>query len=474
LLDSEAETPAEGGTDEALLEKPAMRQPGDVTRPAQTRSVVTRFRAQAQFVGGAHPRIGPPGFLNGYGLWPKEVKARRIALYSHGTVGLGHIRRNLLIAQTLAAALPDAVILIVAGTQEAASFPTLPGVDYVALPALRKDETGHYQARRLELTTEQVLSLRTKAIRAALEAFEPDALIVDYVPRGVLRELDPTLQWLRARGKTRCILGLRDVLDDPDAVRIQWARLENEAAIRDYYDVVWVYGDPTVYDLTKECRLSPEVAAKVRFTGYLDPRIRLALASDEHRADLQDRPFVLCNVGGGQDGIRLAEAFLRAELPPGMTGVIVTGPLMPPEAQRRLRRFAKGNPRLRIFDFISEPIALIKSAARVIGMGGYNTACEVLAFEKPALIVPRVKPSAEQMIRAQRLSELGLIDVLHPDLISADAISLWLAGEPRPPRRVRQMLDFGGLHALPGLLEDALNHRSGSWREAAIRQNGVA
>ena len=51
-------------------------------------------------------------------------------------------------------------------------------------------------------------------------------------------------------------------------------------------------------------------------------------------------------------------------------------------------------------------------------MGGYNTSCEILACGRRALIVPRIIPRREQLIRAQRLSELGAVDVLHPQALS--------------------------------------------------------
>ena len=41
-------------------------------------------------------------------------------------------------------------------------------------------------------------------------------------------------------------------------------------------------------------------------------------------------------------------------------------------------------------------------AAGVVAMGGYNTFCEILSFDKPALIVPRTVPRLEQFIRASR------------------------------------------------------------------------
>ena len=47
-------------------------------------------------------------------------------------------------------------------------------------------------------------------------------------------------------------------------------------------------------------------------------------------------------------------------------------------------------------------------------MGGYNTFCEILSFDKPAIIVPRVFPRKEQYIRASRAQELGLIRMLDP------------------------------------------------------------
>ena len=56
--------------------------------------------------------------------------------------------------------------------------------------------------------------------------------------------------------------------------------------------------------------------------------------------------------------------------------------------------------------------ALMARAAGVVAMGGYNTFCEILSFDKPALIVPRTAPRLEQYIRAARAAELGLLTML--------------------------------------------------------------
>jgi predicted glycosyltransferase len=402
-----------------------------------------------------HPRVGGggralPRAAPGLG----ERGGLRVALYSHDTMGIGHVRRNLLIGQALAAAPLSASVLLVAGAREAGLFALPPGVDCVTVPALYKGADGRYQPRSLGLSLAELIDLRGRAIAAALRAFAPDVLIVDKEPRGALGELEPALEALR--GRARCVLGLRDVLDEPATVRREWASAGNEAAVREHYDAVWVYGDPAVYDVVRECRLGAAVRSKATYTGYLNPGLRVR---DQHVGDEGSPPpgpFVLCTVGGGQDGARLAEAFARAELPGGTGGVIVAGPHMPAEARERLRRLAADRPRLRVMDFAPEPCRLLRRADRVVAMGGYNTVCEALAFGRPALVVPRVTPRREQLIRAERLRELGLLDFVHPDELSPAAVSRWLAAVPPRPRA---RVDLGGTERLPGLVSELLGRR---------------
>lgn len=378
----------------------------------------------------------------------------RVALYSHDTMGIGHVRRNLLIAQVLAGPPLNATVLLIAGAKEASAFAVPPGVDCLTLPALYKTADGRYQTRSLGVPLDHLVALRSRAIDAALRAFRPDVLIVDKEPRGALRELEPALKSLRDSGRTRCVLGLRDVLDDPAVVRREWDAAGNGEAVRSFYDAVWVYGDPGVYDLVRECRLGPALRDKVAYTGYLDAGVRLAGSADADAPETGGPPFALCMVGGGQDGARVAEAFANADRPAGLAGVVVTGPFMPAEARDRLRRRAVADPRLRVTEFVPEPCRLLLRADRVVAMGGYNTVCEVLAFEKPALIVPRVSPRREQLIRAERFRDLGLLDLLHPDDMNPAAMARWLSAPLARPARTR--VDLRGTARLPDLLAGLL------------------
>ncbi|MFQ4137126.1 glycosyltransferase family protein [Nodosilinea sp. PGN35] len=361
----------------------------------------------------------------------------RIMLYSHDTMGLGHKRRNLLIAQAIGSAGLEADILLVSGMGDANPIPTVAGMDTLTLPALAKNSDGQYAARRLGVGLQEIVQLRSQIILSAAKNFQPDVLIVDNVPRGAVRELDATLDYIRRRLSTRCVLGLRDVLDTPATVRRDWHRAENIDAIRRYYDAVWVYGDPAVYDLRQEYRFPADVVAKLHPLGYLDPRTRLQYATAAAATQVQQLglpnhcKLVFCQVGGGQDGAHLAEAFAQATFPPGMMGVLLTGPFMPAAANARLSAFAQANPRLRLVEYLAEPTLLLRQASRVVAMGGYNTTCEILAYQKPALLVPRIKPRQEQWIRGDRLRRLGLVDLLHPTNLSPDRITQWLQ-QPLP------------------------------------------
>jgi predicted glycosyltransferase len=388
-------------------------------------------------------------------LAPFRHRQPRIALYSHDALGMGHMRRNSLIAQALSAPPVNAVVLLISGAKEMNAIKLAAGVDCITLPALSKGPDGGYQPRNLAISRNRLIELRTRTIAAALDAFEPDMLIVDKIARGVFRELDPSLETMRKRRKA-CVLGLRDVLDDPATVEREWKEMDNEAAVAEYYSAVWVYGDPTVYDLLREYNLSAEVARRVRFTGYLDPSVRQLGQCDESataalRELPRDRGLVFCEVGGGEDGQRLAGAFAEAEIPSNSTGVVLTGPFMPDPLREKLLEQAERKPNLRVVEFTSEPMNILRRADRVIAMGGYNTVCELLCLEKRALIVPRTTPRTEQLIRAERLRDLGVLDVLDPDSMTPQKLSEWMNREVPVPVGIRELIDFNALERIPHL-----------------------
>lgn len=383
----------------------------------------------------------------------------RVALYSHDTMGIGHIRRNLLVALALDRCPVRPTMLLITGSREAGRFKMPYQADVLSVPGVCKQSNGTYGSRHLSVPFHELIELRTRAISGALAAFAPDLLIVDKVPLGASGELTEAIRTIRATCSTRCVLGLRDILDDDHQARHDWKQFQYERAIRELYDAVWIYGDRDVYDAVAQYGMSHHVASRVKFTGYLDARPWLAATGgvDRERAGRpgSNRPrLALCLLGGGQDGARLAEDFAAVRLPPGMRGLVVAGPYMPAEALRRVHQRVADNPTMSVVDFVVEPMELLRDADRVVCMGGYNTLCEVLSLEKQALVVPRIRPRQEQLVRARRLQELGLVDLMVPDDVTPQALERWIA---RPTTRrvpARTRIDFHGLARIPRLFAE--------------------
>jgi predicted glycosyltransferase len=375
------------------------------------------------------------------------------------------MRRSLLIAQALSRRGKEATILLVCGSVQASSFIMPVGIDCLTLPALRKSGRGTYDSRHLDLPLAEIVKLRSETIRAAVCTFRPDLLVTDNVPRGALGELEPVLEDLAAEG-VPCVLGLRDILDEPDVVAREWARAGNEHAIRSYYRAVWVYGDPALYDIAAEYGLSAEIRQRLRYLGYLDQRPRLVRASGAGLTslprDMPRGPFALCTVGGGQDGLELADAFACSRAPSGVQRLLLVGPEMDAGGRRHLHERARRDSGLIVIDFVREPGHLVKRAGCLVTMGGYNTVCEALSFRKRALVVPRVTPRREQLIRAERFRERGLLDLLHPNALAPGAVSSWV--ERNFGRPARGHVDLGGLRRL----------RLVAWDMLSQRRNGAA
>ena len=339
----------------------------------------------------------------------------RVLIYSHDTLGLGHLRRCRAIAHALVERDKTMSVLILSGSPIIGSFDFKARVDFVRVPGVIKLRNGEYTSLNLHIDIHQMLEIRASIIRHTAAAFQPDLFIVDKEPLGLRGEVADTLAMLKARG-VPLVLGLRDVMDDPVLLEPEWQRKKAMPALRDLYDDIWVYGLPQMCDPLSGLTVPKPVKRKISYTGYLRRSISplLPCSGEESKRD----PYLLVTTGGGGDGEALIDWVLRAyeydsALP--YPALLVLGPFMQPELQSEFLQRAS---RLRSVDAITfdshlEP--LMARAAGVVSMGGYNTFCEILSFDKRAVIVPRLAPRLEQHIRASRASELGLVRMLPDD-----------------------------------------------------------
>jgi predicted glycosyltransferase len=340
-------------------------------------------------------------------------RQKRVLIYSHDSFGLGHLRRCRAIAHSLVEANPALSILILSGSPIIGSFDFRSRVDFVRVPGVIKLRNGEYVSLGLHIDIEETLAMRSSIIRHTADMFDPDMLIVDKEPLGLRGEVRDTLSLLRRRGAA-LILGLRDVMDDPEALESEWERKNAVPALGEFYDEIWVYGLPQICDPLDGLAVPASVRRRMVYTGYLK-RNPIDLVPTPEIREIADRDFVLVTPGGGGDGEALIDLVLSAyEHDRGIPhpALLVFGPFMLPEQQTAFAARAAKLPDVHAITFNARLEALMARAAGIVAMGGYNTFCEILSFDKRALIVPRTKPRLEQYIRTQRAAELGLVAMI--------------------------------------------------------------
>ncbi len=339
----------------------------------------------------------------------------RILIYSHDTFGLGNIRRMVRIAEALVEHDPASTVLILTGSPMLHAFRLPPRIDYVKLPCLARDIEGQYGVKHLDMDYGDALRMRAGLILSAASDFDPDLVLIDKKPLGVGGELAAMLELLSRRNRPPSIhLLLRDILDTAEATRRVWEAHDYHGAIERYYDSVLVVGERQVFDLAQVYRFPAETRRKLHYCGYIDrarPQFMLDCANDGSGAKR-----VLVHAGGGQDGIELIDAAIRALALAGegrgFDCRIVGGPELDEANRARLSAGARKLARTEWIDFTDAMGQEIAAADLIVSMGGYNSICEILSYRKRAIIVPRSTPVREQRIRAEAMSRLGLLAMI--------------------------------------------------------------
>ncbi len=343
----------------------------------------------------------------------------RILMYSHDTFGLGHLRRCRTIAHSLVEDFRGLSVLIMSGSQIAGAFDYRARVDFVKIPSVIKLRIGVYSSLAEHVDLMDTIAMRRSIIRHTAETFRPDIFIVDKEPMGLRGEVEETLAYLKSQGTT-LVLGLREVMDAPHLLEAEWKPHDTMAKIDRLYDKIWVYGPPDFYDPLVGLDVPPGVRAKMSFVGFLQRRaLHEALSTHRPTGD-----YILVTTGGGGDGADLVRDVMNAyrhDKTLTHKALVVLGPYMPGEQRAEFLRQGQDIPQIEVIEFDTRMEELIASSKAVVAMGGYNTYCEILSFDKPALIVPRTTPREEQLLRSRRAAELGLIDMLLPEEASNPA-----------------------------------------------------
>lgn len=387
----------------------------------------------------------------------KEKQMKKLMVYSHDTFGLGNIRRMLSICHHLLETIPDLSILLVTGSPMIHSFRLPARLDYIKLPCLSRTEYEGYTVKSLGTSMDETMQLRADLLLSAVMNFKPDLLLVDKKPYGVKRELEGVLRYVRFhQPATRQALILRDILDAPEATIQTWEKQNYYEAIDSFYDVVLALGAPEIFDLGNEYKFSATMQAKLKYCGYIqrEPGTKIRCEIRKELALRDEEKLVLVTPGGGEDGYEILQNYLAglALLPDNhnIHSVIISGPEMAASQRRRLVQAGlKHTSVITMLEFTDDLMSYMNAAEAVISMGGYNTICEILTLQKRAIVIPRSHPTQEQIIRAERMSSLGLFKTIHPDDLNPKRLMQELISELNSEKSAPRF----ALEALPGIAD---------------------
>lgn len=349
-------------------------------------------------------------------------------------LGTGHLSRALTIGRAFSAR--GHRVTIASGGAPVGHLDQT-GLDMRQLPPLRSDGTNFTTLLRPDgtIADAQYMSDRRAALCAiAHDGF--DIVLTELFPFGrrVLRaEFLALLETVRAQNPRPLVLAsIRDILNPPSKpARAEWT----ESLLDQYYDGVLVHGDPAIADMSLSWPVTPNIARKLHYTGYVAPP-----AANPH-PDRAGAGEVLVSAGGGSVGHALFDAArAAAHLDPDRVWRLLVGG---GDAEEHRAALAAGAPpNLRVDPVRPDFRQMLRHAACAVGQCGYNTTLDILQAGTPALFVPfDAGNEVEQTLRARGLSALPSVAVLESAAMTpeklAKLVAELIAQGPRPTQGIR-------------------------------------
>jgi predicted glycosyltransferase len=326
----------------------------------------------------------------------------KVLLYCHNVLGFGHIVRSLRIAEELLAR--DVECRLITGCRFLDRLHVPDGVEVVSIPALRAEADGTMVSVDGGFLGTAIRK-RSRMIAEQLRSWQPDAILVDHNPFGLMGELLESLQAAKSL-PTRFIWGIRDI-GSANVFKMSRDVSAYHGAIA-YTDRAWL----DTFDAYREITLP----LRTESVGFVTTPITSSPAAD-------GRPIIAVLSGGGDSADRLMELMLNAgdyrmrfvAGPFADLGALSSPGLRPPSPRDAGRGNSgeadEGQSEIWPEGSVEDAIA---GASLVVCRAGYNTAYTVVQSDLPIVFVP-LRANEEQSTRANRLATLPNIECIEED-----------------------------------------------------------
>ena len=398
------------------------------------------------------------------------MSARILIAVTH-LLGSGHLVRAQHLAQALAQAGHD-VTLASGGMPLRRASGAL--YAFVQLPPVRVEgvDFRHLLDEAGRPIDRDRLPARSSILVELAARIAPDIVVTEHFPFG-RRQLATEFLGLIAAAKAAnptalALSSIRDVLVTPRADRIE----EAHRRIAADFDTVLVHGDAAFLPLQASWPVVPELAAKLRYTGYLAEAAGSPRSSGHDEAS-EPAADILVSGGGSGAALPLFELCIETArlLGPARPWRLLVGRGLAEADFERLRASGPGHVAVEWSrpDFPT----LLKACALSVSQAGYNTVLDLVAAGRPAIVVPFDEGGeTEQAVRAAAMQRAGIAHMIRlggagpggaPALTPADlaqTIATALQAGAQRPAAIDRNGAAGSVAAIGRLLSGRLTARA--------------
>jgi len=359
---------------------------------------------------------------------------KRILVYTHNSIGLGHAFRTLAVITGIKQWRPDIDFLVMSGT----SIPQIffkEGVEVIKLPSVRLDidhEDSPMYSRYLSgFELESIFDFRQRLIMATFDFFQPDVLVIEHNMTGQMSELIPLLmkKWMRKGGPVdfAVVHICRGIMKWVPLLRIPYQNPRHRSEsinIGALYDFMYVLEDREVIDINKAfLGNDPDLEKKIRYLGKVTNKVYGELPTREEVADrfgLPDKKIILVSLGRNQRVIeltqKLLEVFARTNIGSEFQIVIVIDPYLNHDPLDALKRnpLSEG---IRFLPFMPDLVDLVHHSELVIARAGYNIVNEILLTGVKAVLIPESHGGGEQELRLQNIDQENIVAMTEEEVL---------------------------------------------------------
>ncbi len=379
---------------------------------------------------------------------------KRILVYTHNSIGLGHAFRTLAVVTGVKRCRPDIDILVVSSS----SIPQIffdHGIEVIKLPSVKLDidsPDDQMKPRYLrDFDLESIFDFRQRIILETFDFFKPDALIIEHNMTGQMSELIPLLmkKWMRQGGPADFTLVhmCRGIMKWIPLLRIPYQNPRHRSEsinIGELYDMMYVLEDRDVIDINKEfLGDDPALEPKIHYLGKITNKNYDELSPRRdvlEKYALADRRTILVLLGRNEKAPaltrKLLDTFERSGLNREYQVISVVDPYLEERSANELFSLASSDG-VRFMPFTPDLVDLINQADLVVSRVGYNTVNEILLTGAKALLIPEHHGSGEQEQRVRSLPRDNIRVLTEDEALNngmdAELRDLLQSEETRPP-----------------------------------------